>query len=86
MLRPNEKLWDGSFGNIHSHEHCINLTPERKLVRQLVYRSGRHERGFLQEEVAKMLRDGFIWPSKSECASQVVLAPKADAGLRLCVD
>eukprot|EP00171_Calliarthron_tuberculosum_P023134 IDg23134t1 len=86
MLAKHERMWNGFLGEINTTEHHIELEPGTRPIRQHPYRAGHHARDFVSKEIDKMLREGVIRPSKSEWASPVVLAPKADGSLRLCID
>ena len=86
MLRKYARMWDGSLGEISTTEHRIDLTPEAKPVRSASYRAGPKAHKAESEEVERMLRAGVIEPAQSEWASPVVLVPKPDGTLRVCVD
>ena len=66
-------------------EHRIE-TGAAKPVRQAPYRLPHAYRDTVQKELAAMKSDGIIEPSTSEWASPIVLVPKEDGSLRMCVD
>ena len=53
-------------------------------IRQRAYRVPYSQRDLVQKEIAGMLADGVIRPSKSPWASPIVFVPKKDGGVRLC--
>jgi len=65
--------------------HMID-TGNEKPINQVPYRAGYYERGIIEEQVQKMLKDGIISESKSPWASPVVLVKKKDGSTRFCVD
>ena len=68
-------------------EHHIVLKEEAKPRVQRLRRLGNIQREALHEEVAKLLEAGFIYPVKeSEWVSPVVITPKKNGKLRVCVD
>ena len=79
-------MWDGTLGEIKATEHRIELIPGTTPIRQVPYRAGHASRHVIQEQVDEMLQKGVIEPARSEWASPVVIVPKADCGLRFCVD
>ena len=56
------------------------------LARRMSYWISERLLGPLKEEVDEMLEMGIIEPSKSEWCSPVVLVPKKDGTLRVCID
>ena len=66
-------------------EHKIFLKTERP-VRQRAYRIPHSYREQVKEELREMERIGVIRPSTSEWASPLIVVPKKDGSLRLCVD
>lgn len=66
-------------------EHRIE-TGSAKPVRQHPYRLPHAYRDTVQEELRDMLEHGIIETSTSEWASPIVLVPKKDGSLRMCVD
>eukprot|EP00171_Calliarthron_tuberculosum_P008750 IDg8750t1 len=81
-----KKMWDGSLGAIKATQHHIELEPATRPVRQYPYRTGHHSRDFVAGEVDKMLRERIIQSLQVEWAAPVVLAPKVDGSLRMCID
>ena len=45
-----------------------------------------HYRAFIKEFIQKFLKKGLIRPSKSPWAAPIVIVPKKDGSLRLCID
>ena len=86
MLAKHSSGWDASLGEIKATEHRIELIPGTKPIRQVPYRVCHASRQVIQEQVDEMLQKRVIELARSEWASPVVLVPKADAGLRVCVD
>ena len=66
-------------------EHQIE-TGAAKPVRLPPYRLPQAYRETVQRELKAMLAEGIIEPSTSEWAAPIVLVPKKDGSLRLCVD
>ena len=66
-------------------EHRIE-TAAANPVRLPPYRLPQAYRERVQEELQEMLADGIIEPSNSDWAAPIVLVPKKDGSLRLCVD
>ena len=56
------------------------------LLRQRAYRVPYSQREKVYKEIMGMLEAGVIHPSKSPWASPMVLIPKKDGGVRLCVE
>ena len=68
-------------------EHHIVLKEEAKPKVQRLRRLGNIKREVVHEEVTKLLEAGFIYPIKeSEWVSPVVITPKKNGKLRVCVD
>ena len=67
--------------------HHIILKEEAKPKVQKLQRLGNIQREALHEEVTKLLEVGFIYPIKvSEWLSPIVITPKKNGKLRVCVD
>ena len=69
----------------HGVEHTIKLTDE-KPIKQHPYRNSRWEDDTMQPEIERLLKEGFIEESTSPYAAPVILVPKPDGKLRICVD
>ena len=78
-------LFDGDLGFCDVLKHSIPTTTNKP-----VYLPHRQIPVQLQSEVRKCLdnwlKQGIIRPSKSPCASQVVIVHKKTSEIRLCVD
>jgi hypothetical protein len=61
-------------------------TGDARPLRQRAYRLSQRENEHIAREIQTLLDQGLIRPSNSPWASPVVLVPKADGSLRLCVD
>ena len=66
--------------------HDIHLKEGAHPSRQAPYRLPHAYRDQVQKEIEDMLRAGIIEPSSSEWSSPVVIVPKRDGTIRLCVD
>ena len=66
-------------------EHKIAVG-EAKPVRLPLYRLPHAYRDAVRNELQQMERDGFIERSSSDWAAPIVLVPKKDGSLRMCVD
>jgi hypothetical protein len=84
MLKKHQKLWDGNLGRIKGVEHRIptNGGP----LRQQPYRCGIKTREAVNDEIERMKNLGVIEPSTSEWSAPIVLIPKPDGSLRVCID
>ena len=78
--------WDGKPGLTTLVQHHIELTPGARPVRSQC----RPVNPALEDKLRQVLQhweeNGIIVPSQSEWASPLVLVPKKDGGLRVCVD
>jgi hypothetical protein len=71
----------------HICEHKIELQPEAKPVRQMRYRMNPNYAAKVKEEIDKYLEARFIYPvDKTEWLSPIVIVPKKNGKLRVCVD
>ena len=87
MLEKHEDMWrPGKLGTVDASYHRIELEPGTKPIRQAPYRQGHKGRDIQQQEITKMLDARVIEPATGEWASPVVLVPKKDGYLRLCID
>ena len=76
---------DDDLGRTHLVQHDIQ-TSEAAPIRQPPRRVPEAQREIMEEEVAKMLRQGVVEPGQSPWASPVVLVKKKDGSTRFCVD
>lgn len=67
-------------------QHTIRLKPGQVPVRQACYRVPERLVGALKEEIRVMLALGVIEASESEWSSPIVIVPKKDGSLRVCID
>lgn len=91
-LVPLLQLYQSSFsadpmdlGTFDGVVHRIELQQETP-IRSRPYRLSVKERDFLTTEIDGLLSAGVIRKSTSPWCSPVVLVPKKDGGLRMCVD
>jgi hypothetical protein len=66
--------------------HEINLNDGEKPIYRKPYRMPFTKKNVVEEEVAKMLKNGVVRSSKSPWSSPVVLVVKKDGSNRFCVD
>ena len=66
--------------------HDITLSKDARPIRQAPYRLNTEKREKLRTEIRRLQDQGLITPSLSPWASPVVMVPKPDGSLRLCVD
>ena len=66
--------------------HQINLIPGSKPINSPPYRVAPAKRKIIEENIKEMMEQGIIEPPESPWASPLVLAPKKDGSIRLCVD
>ena len=68
-------------------EHRLHVDPAARPVRERLRRSAAHKRKAIGEEVAKLLAANFIHEvHHSEWLANVVMVPKKDKSLRMCID
>lgn len=65
--------------------HAINLT-DAAPIKTHPYKQSPLKNVYINEEVRKLLANGLIVPSNSPWSSAVVIVPKADGSLRMCID
>ena len=73
-------------GRTTNIQHHIALQPHATPRNSPPYRYAPARRRIIEEQIAEMLNQGVITPSKSPWASPVVLIPKKDGSTRFCVD
>ncbi|SPT21037.1 unnamed protein product [Triticum aestivum] len=68
-------------------EHCLQVDPKAKPVKEHLRRSAVQKRKAIGEEVARLLAAEFIREIyHSEWLANVVMVPKKDDSLRMCID
>ena len=67
-------------------EHHIQTTEGAQPVRFPCFRLSETHKAAITEQVSKPLQQGLIQPSQSPWASRVLLVPKRDGSLRMCID
>jgi predicted aspartyl protease len=69
----------------HGVKHKIHLTSDVPTKRG-PYRNSRYEDTELKPELERLLKEGFIEESISSYAAPVIMVPKPDGKLRICID
>lgn len=77
--------FNGELGDCTVIEHEID-TEDHKPVHSAPYRQSNAICERVQQQVGEWLRDGVIRPSKSPWSLPVVVVPKKDQSLRMCID
>ena len=80
------QLFTQKPGHTDVLQHVIRVRPDHTPVRQACYRVPERLVEALKEEIHLMLKLGVIEPSESECSSPIVIVPKKDGSLRICID
>jgi hypothetical protein len=71
----------------HNCEHKIELKPNTKPIKQSRYQMNPNYAAKVKEEIDKLLKAGFIYPvDRAEWLSPIVIVPKKNGKLRVCVD
>jgi len=86
LLKKHAPLWGGNLGLIRGVEHRICLKPGAVPVTQHTYKAGPLARERENAEVERLRSMGVIEPSTGEWASRVVMVPKHDGSVCLCID
>lgn len=71
---------------IRGIEHQIDLIPGAMLPNKPAYRCNPEEAKELQRQVRELLDKGFVQESLSPHAVPVILVPKKDGSMRMCID
>ena len=67
-------------------EHRIDLIPGVPLPNRAAYRTNPEETKEIEKQIQELLSKGMIRESLSPCAVPVILVPKSDKTLRMCMD
>ena len=67
-------------------EHRIDLIPGAPLPNRAAYRTNPEETKEIERQIQDLRDKGYIRESLSPCAVPVILVPKSDATLRMCMD
>ena len=71
---------------IRGIEHQIDFVPGATIPNRSAYRSNSEETKEFQRQVEELLTKGHVRERMSPCAVSVLLMPKKDGTLRICVD
>ena len=77
---------DGILGWTDKAYHTIKVDPSKGPQQGKPRAKSAHDKRFIEQEVARLLKEGKIRPSKSPWGAPVVLVRKKDGTLRFCVD
>ncbi|CAF2263104.1 unnamed protein product [Rotaria magnacalcarata] len=86
LLRSFPHVFTHKPGRTTLMKHQITLQPNSRPRNQAPCRYSPARRLIIEDNIKEMLQEGVIVPSKSPCASPVVLAPKKDGSMRFCID
>ena len=67
-------------------EHRIDLIPGAPLPNRAPYRTNPEETKEIERQIQELLAKGHVRESLSPCAVPVILVPKQDDTLRMCMD
>jgi hypothetical protein len=67
-------------------EHRIDLIPGAPLPNRATYRTNPDETKEIECQIHDLLQKGYVHESLSPCAVLVILVPKSDDTLRMCMD
>ena len=67
-------------------EHQIDLMPGPPSPNKAAYRCNPQEAAELEKQINELLSKGFVQESISACAVPVILVPKKDGTMRMCID
>ena len=67
-------------------EHQINIMPGAPLPNNPAYRCNPQEAAELEKQINEFLSKGFVQESMSPCAVPVILVPKKDGTICMCID
>lgn len=70
----------------NEHDHTIDLTPGAKVPYGPIYPLSQKELAELRRYLDENVKNGRIRESRSPAGAPILFVPKADGGLRLCVD
>ena len=76
---------DNELGRTVLVEHTID-TGDSLPIHQTPYRIPVSQRGVVEDQVKKLSESGIIRPSSSPYSAPIVLVPKRDGSVRLCID
>ena len=74
------------LGSSKLYPHRINLIPGTTPIKQRAYRISKVQADALKKELIKLINNNLIVPSSSPWSSPVVLVPKKNGQVRMCVD
>jgi len=77
--------FEGELGDCNVLEYDID-TGDSKPIHSASYRHSPKVREQVQKQIDEWLRDGVIRPSSSPWASPIVIVPKKDNTMRMCID
>jgi len=86
ILSVFDNIFSEIPGKTHIGVHHISLQPNFTTIRSPPYRLNPEQDKLLKEQLTELLNLGIIEESESALASQIVMVPKADGTLRLCID
>jgi hypothetical protein len=70
----------------NEYDHSIDLEPGARVPYGPIYPLSQKELAELRKYIDENLKNGRIRESKSPAGAPILFVPKADGGLRLCVD
>ncbi|CAG9137900.1 unnamed protein product [Plutella xylostella] len=85
LLKANKDIFVSNGQPKHEIEHCID-TKNHSPISVPPYRLSEMKRELVKKEIDQMLQDKVIEPCSSPWAAPVVLVPKKDGSMRVCVD
>ena len=77
--------FNGELGDCNLMAHEIN-TGDAKPIHSAPYRQSHKVREAVQKQIGEWLEAGVIRPSRSPWSSPVVIVPKKDKTMRMCID
>ena len=86
LLSEFADIFQDTPGKTNLCTHHITLVPGSKPITSTPYRLHPEKAKLVEQEIDEMLKMGIITRSDSPWASPIVVVPKTDGSIRLCVD